>query len=419
MTERSGLFVGKGEAAAPALPPEALMQGHPVPAAAQVRWDDASMWRFPLTRWSFSHFEQLVPLLPIRRAGPEHAFPRAARDDLDGISFTTLDGATMTWAESLAAMHTDGIMVLHKGRVVLERYFGAFGPAKRHIAFSVTKSFVGTLAECLIAEGRLDPAAPLAALVPELAGSGFATATVRQVADMRTDIGYSEDYEPGPGQLSDVSRMSIAAGGAPGPAGYAGPDGIMAYTASIPPAGAHGGDFVYRTPNTQALAWVLERLTGQSIAEQIEARWWRPMGMAMDAGIMADRRGSGFAGGGLVAGLADLARFGEMIRCGGAWQGRQLVPAAAIAAIRAGGDPAAFAHTQYPGLTPGGSYACQWWHNGRGAFLAAGIHGQGIYIDPAAEVVIARFASHNRASNRFLNPVTVPAYDALIAAITG
>jgi CubicO group peptidase (beta-lactamase class C family) len=419
MTERSGLFVAKGDAAPADTAPEALMRGHPVPAVLQVRWDDASMWRWPQTRWSFSNFEQLVPLLPIRRAGPEHVFARAERDDLDGLSLTSLDGRAMTVGQALAELDTDGIMVLHKGQVVLERYHGAFGPAKRHIAFSVTKSFVGTLAECLIAEGQLDPAAPLAALVPEFAGSGFATATVRQVADMRTDFAYSEEYEPRPGELSDVSRMSIAAGGAPRLPGYEGPDGIMAYTASLGPAGPHGGNFVYRTPNTQALAWVLERLTGQSICEQIEARWWRPMGMAMDAGMMADRIGSGFAGGGLVAGLADLARFGEMMRCDGMWQGQRLVPAAAMASIRSGGDPAAFAHTQYPGFVPGGSYACQWWHRANGAFLAAGIHGQGIYIDPAADVVIARFGSHPRASNRFLNPVAMPAYDALIAAIAG
>lgn len=393
------------------------MQGAPPAAEKQVRYDDASMWGFPRTRWSFSHWRELVPTTAIRRGPAADLLPRAERTDIDAITFTPIGGGKpMTWQQSLGANYTDGIVVLHKGRIVYERYFGAGGPANQHIAFSVTKSFVGTLAASLIAEGKLDPARTMASYVPELAGGGFGDATVRQVLDMRTDLAFDENYVGSGTEMTDVTRMSIAVGGVPIPPGYAGPVTAYAHVASIGKAARHGGDFSYRTPNTQALGWALERITGQSIADQIAARFWSKLGMEQDASMMVDRVGTGFAGGGLNASLRDMARFGEMLRLGGRYRGQQIIPAAAVVAIVKGGDPAAFAHYKYPGFD-GGNYGSQWWHRASGQFAAIGIHGQGIYIDPKAEMVIARFASFPVASNVEINPTTIPAYDALAAML--
>lgn len=392
------------------------MQGSPPAADRQVRFDDGSMWRFPATRWSYSNWRALVPAVSIRRGAAVAVLPRAERADLDALTFVPL-GATapMTWAQSLGANYTDGIVVLHRGRIVFERYFGALNPEGQHLAFSVTKSFVGTLAETLIAEGRLDPARTMASYVPELTASGFGDATVRQVMDMRTGLAFDENY--GGTAVSDVARMIVAGGGAPPPPKYDGPLTAYGHVVSIGKSGSHGGDFVYRTPNTQALAWVLERIAGQPIAAQIEARYWSRLGMEQDASLQVDRVGTAAAGSGFNASLRDMARFGEVIRLGGKWKGQQVVPAAAIAAIMAGGSPAAFAAAKYPGLE-GGNYASQWWHRATGQVMAVGVHGQGIYIDPAAEMVIARFASHPVASNRVINATTLPAYDAMATRLS-
>lgn len=393
-----------------------LMQGAPVPAAAQVRWDDGSMWRFPQQRWAFSHMRELVPTVAIPREGAVSALPRAERDDLDDVQLTTLDGQAMTWAESLAATYTDAILVLKDGVVVYERHFGATTPATQHILFSVTKSFVGTIAELLIHEGRIDPEATAAAYVPELAGSGLGNATLRQILDMRTGLAFNEDYVGGQTGLSDVQRMSIAGAWGPRPPGYDGPDGHFAFVASLGQNAPHGGDFVYRTPNTSALQWIIERVAGQRLAAQIHARFWAPMGMERDAALAVDRLGTAFGGGGLMAGVRDIARVGEMLRLGGRWHGRQIVPEAVAAQLFAGGDPAAFVACQYTGNLDG-SYGSQWWHRAGGQMMAMGVHGQGIYIDRAAGVVIARLGSHPVASNRGNAGVTMPAYDALVAAL--
>jgi CubicO group peptidase (beta-lactamase class C family) len=392
------------------------MQGHPVPAEKQVRWDDGSMWRFPQHRWAFSHFPQLVPTTGIPRGQTVSELPRALRDDLDHVPLTTLDGQAMTWREALAATYTDAILVMKDGVVVYERWFGVTTPETRHILFSVTKSFVGTLAETLIDEGRLNPDARADSYVPELKGSGLGDATIRQILDMRTGLAFNEDYVAGQTGLTDVQKMSIAGAWGPRPAGYDGPDGHHSFVASLGKNAPHGGDFVYRTPNTQALQWIIERVTDQSLAVQIRARYWQRLGMEQDAAIGVDRIGTAFGGGGLMASLRDMARFGEMMRLGGRWQGAEIVPPAAVARIFKGGDPAAFVATRYPGNLDG-NYGSQWWHRAGRQLMALGIHGQAIYVDRKAGVVIARLGSHPVATNRANMAVTMPAFDAITAAL--
>ena len=392
------------------------MTGHPVPAGKQVRWDDGSMWRFPQHRWAFSRFRDLVPTSSIPRAGPVAELPRAPHAGFDAIVFTVPDGTRMTIAQMLAATYSDAILVMKDGKVAHEAYFGITRPDTQHIQFSVTKSFVGTLAETLIDEGRLDPEARADAYVPELKGSGLGDASIRQILDMRTGLAFSEDYVPGQSGLTDVQRMSIAGAWAPRPADYAGPDGSHGFVASLDKNAPHGGDFVYRTPNTQALQWIIERVTGQSLVAQIRDRYWQRLGMEQDAAIGVDRIGTAFGGGGLMASLRDIARFGEMMRLGGTWQGQQIVPPAAVERIFKGGDPAAFVAVQYPGNLDG-NYGSQWWHRAGGQLLALGVHGQGIYVDRKAGVVIARLGSHPVASNRAQLPLVMAGYDAIVAAL--
>ena len=393
-----------------------LMQGAPVPADKQVRWTDGSMWRFPQQRWAFSHMRELVPTVNIGRKGAVSVLPQVPRDDVDDVRLTTLDGQAMTWRESLAATYTDAILVMKDGVVVQERYFGATTPATQHILFSVTKSFVGTIAEMLIEEGKLNPEAKAADYVAELGGSGLGDATIREILDMRTGLAFSEDYVPGQTGLTDVQRMSISTGWVPRLAEYAGPDGNFAFSASLGKNAPHGGDFVYRTPNTTALQWIIERIEGQSLAAQIEARFWARMGMDHDAALGVDRVGTGFGGGGLMASLRDIARIGEMMRLGGRYNNQQIVAEAVVERIFAGGDPAAFVACQYTGNLDG-NYGSQWWHRAGGQLMAMGVHGQGIYVDRGAGVVIARLGSHPVASNRGNAAVTTPAYDAIVAAL--
>ncbi len=241
------------------------MVGSPVPADKQIRFSDESFFRFPQTRWSFSNIRQLMPTTVVARGDTAAVpLPRAERADLDGIRFQPIGSSgTMTWAQSLAANYTDGIVVLHRGRIVYERYFGVLQAHKPHIAFSVTKSFVATVAASLVAEGAIDERALVASYVPELKNTGFADATISQLLDMTTGLDYSEVYTD---RNSPVWQFTRAGGFLPRPAGDQGPGSFYEYLQTVKKASAHGERFWYKTVNTDALGWVLRRVTGKSSA---------------------------------------------------------------------------------------------------------------------------------------------------------
>ncbi len=392
------------------------MQGFPPPPERQVLWRNTDHWRFPKTRWAFSHFRELIPTV---RVGGGHAapLPRASDDRLAGVTFTPVGSDTpMTIEQGLLATYADGVLIVHRGKVILERWYGVTGPETRHIAFSVTKSFVGTIAASLIAEGRLDPNAPVAHYVPELGSGGFANATVRQVMDMTTAIDFSEEYTD---PRSGIGAYSAAVGFVPPVADYAGPRDMWTFLQGLGSNGTHGEAFTYRTCNTDVLNWIVTRITGKPFQQNLSERFWQPLGLH-DADVMVDPIGTPFAGGGLCLRLEDLARFGEMIRNQGrAPDGTQLVPADAVTSIRTGGDPDRFDKPHYPVLTTW-SYGSQWWHShgADGGFSARGIHGQLLWIAPEADLVIARFGSHPVAGNAGNDPVSIPMWQAIGRALS-
>ena len=178
--------------------------------------------------------------------------------------------------------------------------------------------------------------------------------------------------------------------------------------------GDHGTAFAYKTVNTEVLSWVMTRICGESLSSMLSRRLWSRLGCEHDANLVVDSNGVEMAGAGLSACLRDLAKFGELMRCDGAWHSTQIIPAAVVADIRRGSDRSRFAPAGYTLLT-GYSYRSMWWvsHNEFVVFEGRGIHGQRLYIAPRAQLVIARFASHPTAANSANDPITLPAFLAL------
>jgi len=389
------------------------MIGSPPPLDKMIRFEDGSFYRFPQWRWTFSHWRELRPTIAVARGpGPAQPLARAERSELDAVTFVPIGGtAPMTWAESLVANYTDGIVVLHRGRIVYERYFGALVSDQPHMAFSVTKSFFGTLAAMLVAEGALDASAKVARYLPELANSGFGDATVAQVLDMTTALDFDENYT---GESPSMETYRKASGLIPRTAADQGPKSIYTFLPTIGKRGTHGQEFHYRTPNVDVVGWLIARATGKSPAAVLSERIWSRIGAEADAYLEVDADGVALVGSSMNARLRDFARFGEVMRLGGKLNGQQIVPAAVVDEIRRGASREAFVAGNYATL-PGWSYHDLWWvsHDDHGVYTARGIHGQAIYIDPKAEMVIARFASHPLAANVNLDPLSLPAYRAI------
>ncbi len=390
------------------------MVGSPPPADKTIRFSDGSFYKFPQMRWSFAHWNELVPANDVWRGeGKVAELPKAEHSGLDAVSFQSRAStpATLTWAQALPGNFTDAVLVLHKGRIVYERYFGVMTPHTRHIAMSVTKSVFGTLAEMLVAEGKLDADAPVTQYIPELKDSGYAGVSVRQVMDMTTGIKFSENYAD---PKAEFWTYVLAGGISPRPAGYDGPKNFYEYAMTVKKDQEPGQAFAYQTVNADVVGWLVRRAAGRNVGELLSERIWSKLGVERDAMIAVDSGGNDFAGGGLLMTLRDMARFGEMIRLGGRFNGQVILPQAVVDDIRKGGSKEAFAKAGYATL-PGWSYRDMWWvsNDDHGVFAARGIHGQTIYIDPKAEMVIARFGSAPQAGNAAGDPVMLPAYRAI------
>ena len=282
-----------------------LMTGFPPAPDAQVtlaNWQDP-----PFSRWAFRHMRELIPSQPIPAAGTASALP-AASVSLPDPPVWRLDGSTATVAEVFADTCTDALVVLHDGKLVAERYDDGMTAATPHLLMSVSKSLVGCVAGVLADRGRLDPADRVTAYVPEAGSSGYAGATVRNLLDMRTGVAFRETYT----ELdAEVRVMERSMGWRPAQPGD--PAGAYPYLATLGQSGPHGGEFTYRSADTDMLGWVCERAGRTRMADLIAALIWQPMGAERDGEVTCDPLGSAIHDGGVSVTARDLARFGQML----------------------------------------------------------------------------------------------------------
>jgi CubicO group peptidase (beta-lactamase class C family) len=330
---------------------------------------------------------------------------------LDALRFTGPDGRQSTLGDCLAETYTDGFMVLQRGRVLAERYDNGQLPDTLHIIFSVSKSLTSLLAGILVGQGRVDPDAPVTRYIPEAANSAYGDCRLRHVLDMTVSTTFIEDYLTTTG---DYARYRRATAWVPDPSQQADLRSFVVTMQRGPET--HGELYHYVSPNSDLLGWICERAAGRRYPDLISELLWQPMGAVHDAYVTVDRLGASRSAAGVCATLRDMAAVGDLMRCGGEIRGRQVVPQSWINDIRQNGDPAAWAKDQRASkLLPNGCYRSQWYNVGNesGAFFARGIYGQWIYIDPVAEMVIAKQSSQPLPVDDAINPLLLAAFDAV------
>ena len=369
-------------------------------------------WRqHPHSIWGFTHVDSLLPVSEIAAGAPVPLSCGAALDL--GALGVEWNGKRLSAEEVLAATHTDGFLVMKDGAVVAERYLNQ-QPADRHIVFSVSKSITATLAGVLVEHGLLDPAAPVIRYVPEAEGSAYGDATLRHVLDMTVSIRFTEDYLDPEG---DVARYRVAMGWNPPREGHEA-DGLHRFITSLPKAEyPHGHRFHYVSTSTDMLGWIMERASGEPMATLLSRHLWQPLGAAHDALITLDRHGAPRTAGGICTSLADLARFGEMMRGRGVFAGRRIIPERWIDDILTAGDPVAWSRGEMAKLFPQGRYRAKWYipEPSSNVLCAIGIHGQWIYVDFAAGMVAVKQSSQPVPSDDAMDRQTL----ALLSAIAG
>jgi CubicO group peptidase (beta-lactamase class C family) len=313
--------------------------------------------------------QQRFPSRPIPAGGHASVLRTGPRADLRGNGRARLD-------DVLHGTDTRAFVVVHRDRVVYERYDGGSGPTTLETSFSVAKSFVSALVGIAIDEGRIGSVDdPVTRYLPELAARDrrFAKITLRDLLTMSSGLRYEESSFPSP--RGDDTYT------------YYGVDLRKDALERTQIEQAPGSEWHYNNYNPLLLGLTLERATGMSVSEFMASRLWQPLGAGSAASWSLDSKRSGFEKmeSGLNATALDYARFGLLFLHGGEWNGRRI-------ASREWARDATRVHTStdFPNR-----YGYFWWIDGKrpDRFYAFGNYGQYIYVDPRADVVVVRLGS--------------------------
>jgi CubicO group peptidase (beta-lactamase class C family) len=342
-------------------------------------------WRSaPHNRWAFHHVRELVPSAEIENDPDSIRLLPSGSHNIEQLRIDPDSGEALSFEQFLRETDTDAIVVLQRGRLIFERYFNGMKPSSPHILMSVSKSLLGLLAGRLAARGQLDVDAAVTRYVPEARGTGFDGARVRQLLDMRSGLDFVEDYLATSGPIVEYRKATgwnaLAVGETP--------SDLHSFLVTLKSKQPHGGHFDYLSPNSDLLGWVMERAGAARYADLMSELVWRPAGAERSAYVTVDRLGAARAAGGICTTARDLARVGQwMIEQDDAW----------LRDIETRGDRSAWASGSFVEYFPGlpMSYRSKWYilHGAAPLVFGVGIHGQNLFVDRQAELVVAKFSS--------------------------
>ncbi len=325
---------------------------------------------------TFRHIDQVFPSATVRPGSKPAPLPRAA-NQLKEVTFSSA-GRQLGLADYIHLNRVSGLLVLKDGKVALERYELGNTAQSRWVSFSVVKSITSTLAATALHDGlitSLDD--PVAKYLPQLRGSGYDGATVRNILQMASGVRWNEAYtDPNSDRRHMLDLQSAQRPGA-----------LLAFMAGLPSARPPGTVWNYNTGETYVLGALVRAAVKRPLSQYLSEKIWSTYAMEKEATWWTESPGGiEFGGSGFSATLRDYARFGQFVLDGGKAGGKQVVP------------PGWFPDAGLPKrvgnrLVP---YGYMWWSEPDGAFRAYGIFGQSVYINPKQRVVIVVWSAQEK-----------------------
>ena len=300
----------------------------------------------------------------------------------------------------MAGQRSAALLVLHDGRLRLERYGLGFEAGGRWTSFSVAKSVTATLVGAALRDGHIKSMDDkVSAYIPEMRGSAYDAVSIRQLLTMTSGVRWNEDYAD---PASDVALFNKHVP-------EEGVDALVSYLRRLPRDVPAGTRWHYSTGETNLVGVLVSAATGKPLATYLSEKIWQPAGMEQPATWILSRSGREISGCCIQAAPRDMARFGQFILDGARAGGAPVVPDGWLQE----------ATTERTGIgRPGRGYGYQWWTNADGSFAARGIFGQGLFIDPQRRLVIATSANWaGGASDRTANAAREDFYRAVQQAI--
>lgn len=389
--------------------PEAtlVMDGVPPTRDSQVTFKNYRAQ--PFSKWSFHNVGAPFNVLTIPREGRIAEFSDKENAKLGQLKLVDKSGETRTVEQILENTDTDGFLVLQNDNVLFERYYGDMNRNDHHIWFSATKSLVSTALGLLVEEGKIKLSDSPAKYIPELKGSGFERTTIQDVLNHSSAIDFKEDYTDPDSDFKKYYAPALNMGYVPG-GRDAQPDNTEIYGVhdflvkfvnedkSLQP----GEAFDYNSANADVIGWLVARVSGMPLHDFIQKNIWSKLGTEHDGLIAVDRAYMPVATGGMSTTLRDAARFGQMILNRGKVDGEQIIPAHWVDQTLQLTDKDRQKMKANPRYQDNAwiAYKNMWWvlDDKKGECAAVGIHGQVIYINRSANVVIAYFSSDSTAS---------------------
>jgi CubicO group peptidase (beta-lactamase class C family) len=334
----------------------------------------------------YENFNRLADLYPVNTMTASETpfdFPEGTAAALP-TSFT-YKGETVDTETFLAETDTSAVLVIKDGLVRTERYMLTGGRDVNWLSMSVAKSFVSAAIGIAVEEGHITSIEePITKYSPSLAGSAYDGVRIKDILQMSSGAAWNEDYSDPESDINRFGRI-FALGGS-----------FNEFAATLEREREPGTYNHYNSTDTQVLGMLLVNATGRTMADYMEEKLWKPLGMESDAYWLIDSEGMEMAFGGLNATARDYAKLGELYRLGGSWNGTQIVPEEWV---RASVTPDA------PHLTPEAKsddpfpvgYGYQWWipASTEGEYSAIGVYNQFIYVNPARDLVIVKLSANS------------------------
>lgn len=327
--------------------------------------------RFPI-------MHSIYPSSPVKIGNKKYALGAGIPLQLDKLN------DTINLESYMSNLGVKGVIVIENGLVRFEKRAEDIKQNTLWTSFSVAKSVTSMLVGVALKNGdikSLDDELQL--YIQELEGCDYGKITVRQLLTMTSGIAWNEDYgDP----HSDVAQMYQKE--CVGKEAH-----ILSYMKDLKQQHTAGKKFNYNTGETDLLGILVQKASEKSLSAYLSEHIWSPMGMEQCAFWLSDEcSGYNIGGSGLSANLRDFARLGVLMLNDGKIGGKQILATEWLDNARS---------ILVPRGEKGG-YGYLWWVNADGSYMALGIFGQMVYVNPAKNLVIAQIAAWNQAESKEL-----------------
>lgn len=282
----------------------------------------------------------------------------------------------------MKAQRTAGLVIVHDGKIRLEKYGLDFSGDGKWTSFSVAKSLTSTLVGAAIKDGYIKSIDDkVSAYIPDLKGSVYDDVSIKQLLTMTSGVKWNEDYGDPKSDVALFNKHKAEDG----------MDVTVSYMRKLPREAPAGTKWVYKTGETNLIGVLVSQATKKTLSQYLSEKIWAPFGMEQDASWLLGATGHEISGCCIQASTRDYARFGLFMLGGGMAGGKAVLPDGWIAA--------ATVQQADIGEQENG-YGYQWWTVKDGSYAAQGIFGQGIFIDPNRKLIIASNSNWPQATDR-------------------